>query len=217
MCFMSETKKAVIIDYQLGNLFSVKQVCSHLGIEAKITSDKKELLEADYAILPGVGAFGDSMDGLKNFDLIEPIKDFIASGKPFMGVCLGMQLLFTESEEFGNTKGLGIIEGSIKRIPQREEDQVKVPQIQWNQIKKTDGQNWRDTPLKTCEDADYMYFVHSFYAAPQNDDVTLSKTIYGSINYCSSINKDNVFACQFHPEKSGENGVLIYKNWFESI
>ena len=213
---MSETKNVVIIDYQLGNLFSVKQVCSHLGFDAKITSKKDELLKADYAILPGVGAFGDSMNNLRSFDLIEPLKDFIAAGRPFMGVCLGMQLLFTESEEFGSAKGLGIIEGSIKKIPQLTTDieTLKVPQIQWNQIKKPEHRNWDGTPFETCEDEDFMYFVHSYYAEPQNEDVTLSKTAYGAINYCSSIIKDNVFACQFHPEKSGENGVLIYKNWF---
>ncbi|CAN5243168.1 imidazole glycerol phosphate synthase subunit HisH [soil metagenome] len=212
---MNTEKKVVIIDYQLGNLFSVKQVCSHLGVDAKITSDKNELLEADYAILPGVGAFGDSMNNLAHFDLVEPLRDFIAAGKPFMGVCLGMQLLFTESEEFGDTKGLGIIEGSIRKIPQSNGDNetIKVPQIQWNKIETPEHRNWENTPLKTCKDGDFMYFVHSYYANPQNENLTSSKTEYGAIKYCSSIIKDNVFACQFHPEKSGENGVLIYKNW----
>ena len=209
---MSETKKIVIIDYQLGNLFSVKQVCSHLGADAQISSDKRDLLDADYAILPGVGAFGDAMKNLKEFDLVEPIKDFIAAGKPFLGVCLGLQLLFTESEEFGENKGLGIIEGSIERIPQSNGDErVKVPQIQWNRIEETG--DWNNSPLKNCADGDFMYFVHSYYVKPQSENTTLSTTDYGAINYCSSIIKDNVFACQFHPEKSGAKGVEIYKNW----
>ena len=215
---MDKKKRVAIIDYQLGNLFSVQQACLHLNIDAFITSDKKEILESEYAILPGVGAFGDAMINLSKLDLISPISDFIASGKPFMGVCLGLQLLFSESEEFGSNKGLNLIEGSVKKFlsTSLQGDRLKVPQIEWNQICETDHNPWKVSPLKSCRNKDYMYFVHSYYVEPQSTNSILSTTSYGGYEYCSSIIRDNIFACQFHPEKSGEHGVEIYKNWFEN-
>ncbi|HTQ63442.1 MAG TPA: imidazole glycerol phosphate synthase subunit HisH [Puia sp.] len=213
---MEQEKKVVIIDYQLGNLFSVRQACNFIGYNAVITTDKKELLKADYAILPGVGAFADAMKNLAQSDLVSPIKDFIASGRPFMGVCLGLQLLFTESEEFGMSKGLNIIEGTVKHFPGRNaaNEISKVPQIGWNKIFETKNQPWKNTPLRDCRSGDYMYFVHSFYVKPQSEKPVLSETTYGDLTYCSSIYQDNVFACQFHPEKSGMYGVEIYRKWF---
>jgi len=213
---MSHSRKVAIIDYQLGNMFSVKQACLHLGFEASITSDKNELLNADFAILPGVGAFGDAMENLKSLDLVEPIKDFVAAGKPFMGVCLGLQLLFTESEEFGSNKGLNLIEGVVTKFPEfdHSNNKVKVPQIEWNQIYSA-RHPWQNSPLRNCKSGDYMYFVHSFYIKPESDQYNLSQTQYAGIKYCSSIKKENLFACQFHPEKSGEHGINIYKNWFD--
>lgn len=212
------SSKVAIIDYQLGNMFSVKQACEYLGYEASITSSSKELAAADYAILPGVGAFGDAMKNMERLDLVEPIRDFIAAGKPFMGVCLGLQLLFTESEEFGNYKGLNLVEGVVRRFPRTDPEgqQLKVPQIEWNQIYQKDDNAWQQTPLKQCTNGDYMYFVHSFYVEPADKNLVLSETVYGGMRYCSSIVKDNIFACQFHPEKSGEHGVDIYKNWFKN-
>ena len=210
-------KKVAIIDYQLGNMFSVHQACEYLGYEASITTSKQEILQADYAILPGVGAFGDAMKNLESLDLVSVIKDYIASGKPFMGVCLGLQLLFSESEEFGNYKGLNVVEGMVQRFPNknRENQTLKVPQIEWNQIYKVHNMSWGNTPLQNCEDGDYMYFVHSFYVQPQAKNVILTSTSYGGLTYCSSILANNVFACQFHPEKSGQHGVDIYKQWFD--
>ncbi|HEY0680473.1 MAG TPA: imidazole glycerol phosphate synthase subunit HisH [Chitinophagaceae bacterium] len=209
------SKNVVIIDYHLGNLFSVQQACRHLGADAKISSDKNELLAADYAILPGVGAFGDAMKTLEELDLINPIHDFIQSGKPFMGVCLGLQLLFSESEEFGNHKGLNIVEGLTRRFPAVNTDGqlLKVPQIEWNQIQHANGTTWENSPLQECSEGEYMYFVHSYYVLPENKEVTLSTTTYGGLTYCSSIAKDNVFACQFHPERSGEHGLKIYRSF----
>ncbi len=214
---MSNKKKVAIIDYQLGNLFSVKQACLYLDTDATITTDKNELLQADYAILPGVGAFGDAMTNLHQLDLVQPIKDFIASGKPFMGVCLGLQLLFTESEEFGNSKGLNLVNGVIKKFaPSDTKGHVlKVPQIEWNQVYEASGNPWKQSPLHTCKNGDYMYFVHSYYAQPDSEQFVLSTTNYGGYQYCSSLINKNIFACQFHPEKSGLHGVEIYKNWFE--
>lgn len=211
-------KKIAIIDYQLGNLFSVQQACIYLGYDAYVTSDPKAIMAADYAILPGVGAFHDSMVNMKKLDLIEPVKDFVASGKPFMGVCLGLQLLFTQSEEFGSSKGLNLIEGEVKRFSPKntEGGTLKVPQIGWNQIYESQPRIWENAPLKTCKNGDYMYFVHSFYVKPVSDAVVLSTTNYGGHDYCSSIQKDNIFACQFHPEKSAETGLTIYKQFFNS-
>ena len=210
------SKKVVIIDYQLGNLFSVKQACEHLGFTSHISSDPEELLRADYAILPGVGAFGDAMKNLANLGLADGILSYVNSGKPLMGVCLGLQLLLTESEEFGNTHGLNIIPGSVKKFApmSTEGANLKVPQIQWNQIQQPEETAWQHTPLQTCKSGDYMYFVHSFYAQPEDYRYVLSYTTYGSRTYCSSVLKDNVFATQFHPEKSGLYGVNIYQQWF---
>ena len=209
------SKKIAIVDYQLGNLFSVQQACSYLGYDAYITSDPHAVANAEYVILPGVGAFRDSMKNMEKLDLIEPIKDFVASGKPFMGICLGLQLLLTESEEFGSSKGLNLIEGVVRRFSNKDTEggTLKVPQIAWNQIYSPKENSWANTPLSVCNEGDYMYFVHSFYAEPASAEVVLSTTDYGGHNYCSSVIKDNVFACQFHPEKSGQEGVKVYENW----
>ncbi len=208
------SKKVVIIDYQLGNLFSVQQACSHIGYPAIISTDPKDINEADYAILPGVGAFADAMNNLKNSGLDVAIKNYVAAGKPIMGVCLGQQLMLTKSEEFEDAYGLGFIEGSVKKIPVQQIDgqHYKVPQIQWNTI--TQATDWQNTPLANCETGNYFYFVHSYYTDVQNVDAVLATTQYGNLNYCSAIQHKNIFTTQFHPEKSGEFGLEIYKNWF---
>jgi imidazole glycerol-phosphate synthase subunit HisH len=216
---MGKNKKVVIIDYNMGNLFSVYQACTFLGYNnTTVTNNKEEVSNADYLILPGVGAFGDAIDTLHKHDLVMPIKDFIASGKPFLGVCLGLQLLFTESEEFGNHKGLDIINGSVKRFSSKDKsgNKVKIPQIEWNQIACTNEHLWTESPLKNCMSGDYMYFVHSYYVVPLSNDIIVSSTEYGDITYCSSLIKGNVFACQFHPEKSAENGLNIYNTFLSS-
>lgn len=212
---MRSEKKIAIIDYHLGNLFSVQQACRHIGYDAVVTSDKKLLMEADYAILPGVGAFGDAMSVLKEFDLISPIRDFIDSGKPFMGVCLGLQLLFTESEEFGNYKGLNVIEGITRKFPalNSSKEKLKVPQIEWNQVHIPAIEKIHQTPLNGCKTGDFFYFVHSYYVLPTNKEYVLTNTTYGGMEYCSSVARKNLFACQFHPEKSGEYGLNIYRNF----
>jgi len=207
------SKKVVIIDYQLGNLFSVKHACDNVGIDSEISTDIAKLASADALILPGVGAFKEAMNNLQSLGLENPIKDAILRGKPFFGVCLGLQMLFTESEEFGNHKGLGLIEGKIRKFPYKTEfsDNIKVPQIGWNQIKGT--KDWRNTPLEGLSDMEYMYFVHSYYADASNPSDIITKTTYEGLEYCSAILKDNLFATQFHPEKSAANGLSIYKNW----
>ncbi len=211
-----------IIDYQMGNLFSVSHACLYLGAKTEITSDKQKILSADAVILPGVGAFGEAMTNLKNLDMILPLKDFIASGKPFMGICLGMQLLFEESEEFGIHKGLALIKGNIKKFPSISPagKKTKVPQIGWNSIhipqtEKANG--WKSDVFNSIIDGEYMYFIHSYYAIAQDKTVILSETEYEGIKYCSAIQKDNILATQFHPEKSGKAGLRIYENWIKII
>jgi len=210
------SKKVVIIDYQLGNLFSVQQACAYLGHPAIISSRPEDLLQSDYAILPGVGAFADAMENLNNFGLTGAIHEYVAKGKPLMGVCLGLQLLLTESDEFGSTKGLNLLPGTVKKFPVQTlaGDTFKVPQIQWNTIQEPAPAKWKDTPLQCCRPGDFMYFVHSYYAVPANKQCVLTTTTYGMQEYCSAVISDNIFATQFHPEKSGLYGVDIYKEWF---
>lgn len=207
-----EKKKVIIIDYDLGNLFSVQLACEAIGLEATISGDKKIISTADALILPGVGSFADAIQNLQQLDLIFPIHDFVQSGKPLMGVCLGMQLLFTGSEEFGNTKGLDLISGEIKKLKSSSAHKVKVPQIGWNTIAPA-LVPWNETPLRSTLPNSYMYFVHSFYASPADERVMLTTTTYGDNNYCSSVYKDNIFATQFHPEKSTQKGIGIYREW----
>lgn len=208
-------KEVTIIDYGVGNLFSIAQAVIYVGGTPVITSDKEVILKSNHLILPGVGAFGNAMDNLKDLDLVSPIVDYIASGKPLMGVCLGMQILFDESEEFGNNKGLGIIKGTIKKFPESAVNgqQVKIPQIAWNRIYKNKEEDWKASPLAQVEEGAFMYFVHSYFAAPEDPDTILSRSNYAGLDYCSAVKKDNVYAFQFHPEKSTTQGLAIYKEF----
>lgn len=208
------SKKICIIDYQLGNLFSVNQALKNIGLDVVISSNKADIESAHAVVLPGVGAFGDAMRNLHSLNLIEPIISAINNGKPFLGICLGLQLLFSESEEFGFTKGLGVIEGRVKRFNNvnNEGELRKVPQIAWNQILNSNSREWEKTVLQNINPGTYMYFVHSFYVEP-HEDIELSSTNYDGQIYTSSILKNNIFACQFHPEKSASEGLKIYKNW----
>jgi len=207
-----------ILDYGMGNLFSIKQACEHVGMKPIITSDRSVICASDALILPGVGAFRDAMDCLHSMDLIVPLLDFVASGKPVMGICLGLQLLLSESEEFGIHKGLGIIKGHVIRFPIRDEKgrMNKVPHVGWNRIymnNNTDRKGWEKTPLTAVNDGEFMYFVHSYYVQPDENHVILSMTEYGGVEYCSSLLYKNVFGVQFHPEKSSLEGMKIYRDW----
>lgn len=206
-----------IIDYQMSNLFSVQHACEFLGLRPQITSDPAAILKADAAILPGVGAFGDAMANLSKLGLTDAIHEFIKTGKPFMGVCLGLQLLFTESDEFGQHQGLNIVQGQVTKFPPKRSDGslLKVPQIAWNTIHapaELPGR-WSGTPLRSTAEGEYMYFVHSFYVKPDEPKTILTTTSYEGFPYCSAVAKDNVFAAQFHPEKSGPAGIRIYQEW----
>ena len=212
--------KIVIIDYGLGNLFSVQYACSAVGLESVITADRNIIMRSSGIILPGVGAFGDAMNNLKRLDLINVIKDCVELKKPFLGICLGMQLLFTESEEFGMHKGLDIIKGKVVKFKQTGEGRaIKIPQVGWNQIyfNKKRFNPGQAHPLKGISDGEYMYFVHSYCVVPDEEDVVCTATEYENIRYCSAVSKDSVFAAQFHPEKSGIEGMKIYKNWADIV
>jgi glutamine amidotransferase len=209
----TDKKKVLIIDYQLGNLFSVKQACDTVGMNAQISSRKEDIIAADALILPGVGAFNEAMTNLSRLGLDVIIKQKVKNGTPIFGICLGQQLLFTESEEFGAGMGLNLIPGVIKRFPEiLENRKIKVPHIAWNTIYKS-SITWDSTALKDLVNDDFMYFIHSYYVHPEDKSCILTLTDYDSIEFCSSILDKNIFATQFHPEKSADKGISIYRNW----
>ena len=183
-------------------------------MDVKISSSAEDLLKADRAILPGVGAFPDAIENLERLGLVDAIREFVAIRKPLMGVCLGMQLLFTSSEEFGHSKGLDLVKGCIRKLPNQEVGGLhyKVPHIGWAQLQLTERGYASDSPLRSISERSYMYFVHSFYAEAQQESAA-AFTHYGNHVFCSAIRQDNLFAVQFHPEKSGELGLAIYRDW----
>ncbi len=196
-----------IIDYQMGNLRSVEKAFLKMGADAIVTSSKAKIAKAEKVVLPGVGASGDGMKELRKFGLVETIKKVVSEKKPFLGICLGMQLLFEESEEGGKVKQLGILKGRVRKLSFKK--QLKVPHMGWNQIKRKD---------KTCEllekipDSSYVYFVHSYYCDPADKNIIAAVTDYG-IDFTSIISKENIFGCQFHPEKSQDIGLKIIENF----
>lgn len=210
-------KNVVIVDYGHGNLYSINQACIQVGYNPIISSSQSEIANADTLILPGVGAFKVAMEELMNKNLIEPIFEFVQKGNYLMGVCLGMQLLFDSSDEFGNNKGLGLVQGTVERFPSVINDKkIRVPHIGWNNIQKASKENnWNSTPLVNINEQDYLYFIHSYYAKPHNLNNILSISQYQEFEFCSSVQKDNVFGFQFHPEKSAEQGLSIYKNFLK--
>ena len=220
---MSAEKRnnVAIVDYGMGNLFSVEQACRHVGLDAVITSSGREIENADAVILPGVGAFPDAMESLERNDLVRLLRDIAESNTPLVGICLGMQLLMRESQEFGQTPGLGIVDGEVVRLKESivESTVLKVPHIGWSRIcdvREPDGEgvpeDWKESILGDLENRDFMYFVHSFVVCPSNTELTLTTTHYGSLEFCSSLQMGSVFACQFHPERSSRQGIQMYRN-----
>ena len=194
-----------IIDYGAGNIRSVEKALIHIGCEVTVTSDPAVLLAADAAVLPGVGSFGDAMNELRKRDLEAPIRAFIEAGKPFLGICLGLQILFESSEESPGVKGLGLLQGKIVRIPAGEG--LKIPHMGWNSLRVE-----KEGGLFTGTDTEpYMYFVHSYYLKAEEDIVTATAQ-YG-VTIHAAVQKDNVMACQFHPEKSGAAGLKLLRNF----
>ncbi|NLO06053.1 MAG: imidazole glycerol phosphate synthase subunit HisH [candidate division WS1 bacterium] len=197
-----------LIDYGMGNLGSVSNALRFAGCDFEVTSDPKKLAEADGAILPGVGAFGDCMENLREYGLVEPIREFIASDRPFLGICLGLQLLFSEGEEMGTHRGLDVVPGRVIRFTHS----LKIPQIGWNQITAR-----QDCPqLEGVADGAYVYFVHSYHVVPEDESVIATTTDYG-YEFCSAIRRGNLFATQFHPEKSSTIGLQILRNFVAGV
>jgi len=199
-----------IIDYGMGNLRSVQKGFERMGREAVVTRDPKTILDAGKVVLPGVGAFPDCMRNLEEYGLIDAVKQSIRAGKPFLGICLGLQLLFTESEEFGLSKGLDIIKGRVVRFKGPEFSDLKIPHMGWNSLSiKRRPPAFQDVP-----EGSHVYFVHSFHVVPEDKGVIATTTNYG-IDFVSSIWKDNILAVQFHPEKSQSLGLSILKRFGE--
>ena len=195
-----------IIDYDAGNLKSVEKALQHLGQDCKITRNAKEILEADKVILPGVGAFADAMEKLQKYDLIDVIHQVVDKKTPFLGICLGLQLMFESSEEGPGVKGLGLLPGKIVRFPEKEG--YKIPHMGWNSIEIKKGAKI----LQGIGTNPYVYFVHSYYLQAKDPKIVAATAEYG-VTIHASVEKENVFACQFHPEKSSKTGLAILKNF----
>ena len=193
-----------IIDYGMGNLGSVQKALAFLGFESEITNDPSTVMAADGVVLPGVGAIGAAMEALTSRGLDKVVHEYIATGKPFLGICLGMQMLFDTSEEsFGGepVKGLSVLPGKVVKFP--SDMGLKIPHIGWNDLSSRN---------EILPDKEFVYFVHSYYCVPENEEDIAATVTYG-IEYCCSVRRKNVFACQFHPEKSGEAGLRILNRW----
>jgi glutamine amidotransferase len=200
----------VVVDYGMGNLRSVVKGFEKAGVVAEITADPEAVAAADAVVLPGVGAFGKAMEHLRATGLDTAIIDAVAAGKPFLGICLGLQLLFTESEEFGPVRGLGILPGKVVRFfPEGAPAGVKIPHMGWNSLQMA-------TPtsvLAGIPQDEYVYFVHSYYVAPDDATLAATTTEYAGFRFTSSVTRGKLFACQFHPEKSGAMGLKMLKNF----
>lgn len=200
----------VIIDYGMGNLKSVYNALVKIGCECKITADKDEIRKADKLILPGVGAFKDCMDNLRKADLVDLIREEAASGKPLLGICLGMQVLFEKGYEGEETEGLGLLKGNVTLMVDPD---VKIPHIGWNNLEK----NREDDMLKGIDKDPFVYYVHSYRASDYNDEDLVGYSCYGSLKIPGLVRKNNVIGAQFHPEKSGEDGLKMLKNFKELV
>ncbi|MBU2044087.1 MAG: imidazole glycerol phosphate synthase subunit HisH [Candidatus Omnitrophica bacterium] len=210
----------VIIDYGMGNLFSLERVIRYLGGIAVVSSDSEAIASAERVILPGVGAFGDGMDKIRKMGLIAPILKVIDAGKPFLGICLGMQLLMTESEEFGRHRGLDIISGSVRRFlePENGCSNYKIPHVGWNRLlRPVESSQWQSSILSTTVEGEFVYFVHSYTVVSQRPEHILAETEYGQRRFCSVIRSKNVFGCQFHPEVSANVGLRILKEFLYAV
>lgn len=206
--------KVTIVNYDIGNILSVKRAFEHCGADVLISRNADEIKKSERIIVPGVGAFNDCVTGLENYGLKESVMEFAASGRPYLGICVGMQMMMEESEEFGLHKGLGYLKGSVVKITEdvsENKKKYKVPFIGWKPLKKT-----HDTPLlKNISDNDRFYFIHSFKANPKNKSDLLAYYNYNGIHVSAIIGKNNMFGTQFHPEKSGEAGLHIIRNFLK--
>ena len=200
-----------IVDYQMGNLRSVQKACENVGIPAKISSDPSEIADSEKLILPGVGGFGEAIAELRRRDLISPIRDFVGTGRPLLGICLGLQLLFETGYEGGTHEGIGLLKGDVVRFDWATlgvDEPLKIPHMGWNQVKKVSP----SPILADVDDMSYFYFVHSYYVRPTDPSTVALTCDYGT-EFCAMVWKDNIYATQFHPEKSQENGMKLLRGF----
>lgn len=205
-----------VIDYGMGNLLSVTRALEHCGANVKVTADPDVIRTSPRVVLPGVGAFGDGMAELRRQRLDEVMREVAAMGTPLLGICLGMQMLLDESEEFDLTSGLGLIQGRVEPVPARTADghSQKIPHIGWNALTLPQGhESWEGTLLQEIRPGEAVYFVHSYMAVPSNPDHRIADCIYGGMRVTAAIGRDNIFGCQFHPEKSGKTGLNILRRF----
>lgn len=211
-----KSSEVTVIDYGMGNLFSVRKALEHCGATVKFASHPQDIQDCSRLLLPGVGAFAHGMDELNKLQLTEAIRVWAAKGNPFLGICLGMQMLLDESEEFGTTQGLRLIQGSVIAIPLKDVNghSQKIPHIGWNSLEKSQTDtHWEKTLFEGIKAGHSTYFVHSFMANPSNKDHRISDTFYGGHPIAAYIKRDNIHGCQFHPEKSAEVGLKVLENF----
>lgn len=204
--------KIAIIDYGIGNVRSILEAFKNQNSDVILTKDKDEILKSSGLVIPGVGSFSHGMENLINYGLDGVIKEYAIMDKPLLGICLGMQLLFEESSEFGFTNGLGLISGKVNELPTKDNQYEKLPHVSWNEI-NSKKISWNNTILEDIDEGSDMYFVHSFAAEPNDPDEILSLTEYSKHNFCSCVKRGNIYGCQFHPEKSGLIGLKIISNF----
>ena len=210
-----------IVDYGMGNIFSIKNACEYVGLNVVLSDSTNTLLSADAIILPGVGAFGDAVKVLKERQIFDTLRQLAFKNKPFLAICLGMQLLLDNSCEFGFHEGLSIFSGDVVRFEDQAESgkwSYKIPHVGWSRIRvnKSNKSEFK-CPMLLGLDYEYMYFVHSYYVIPKDENIILSTSRYAGIEFCSSFQVGRVFACQFHPERSGKKGLEIYKRFLDEI
>ena len=205
----------IVIDYGVGNLLSVQRGLEKCGAKVNLTSDPQKILEANRVVLPGVGAFSNAMKTLKNLGLTETLIELAKLKTPLLGICLGMQLLFEESEEFGITEGLGLIPGRVISVPNQtiSGEKQKIPHIGWSSLYSPIMKDWSNTLLQNNKAGDCAYFVHSFMATPSDSNNLIAECNYGGTKIAAVVGKDQITGCQFHPEKSGEVGLEILRNF----
>jgi len=206
-----------VIDYGLGNLFSVQRALETVGADVEFISTPSELAQADRVILPGVGAFSDGMRGLDERGLIDPIREYAQTGRPLLGICLGMQMLATTSDEFGQHEGLGLIPGRVVAVPPLAADGAahKIPHVGWVALHATPGASWEETPLEPISDGTCVYLVHSYHVLPDDEAHLLAECSYGGQTITAAIRSNNVTGFQFHPEKSGPTGLTILRRFVD--
>lgn len=212
------TKTISILDYGVGNIFSLTKAFEHCGAEVLLISEPSQLKQVDKLILPGVGAFAKAMEGLNKRDFVEPIKEYALSGKPLLGICLGAQMLLSESHEYGIHSGLDLIKGKVIKISDIEEKAVnhKVPYVAWSELHKPENNmSWDKTILSGIQPGTTAYFVHSFTFIPDNIENRLADTFYDGIKLCAAVKNENIYGTQFHPERSGKFGLQIINNFIQ--